>query len=53
MVVRRGSVIVHDRMQTGYRYELIEPVGRNFDREFRPELTPMEMLRLGSSAASI
>lgn len=47
MVVRRGSVIVHDRMQTGYRYELIEPVGRNFDREFRPELTPKEMLRLG------
>ena len=34
-------------MQKGYRYELIESAGRNFDPEFRPELTPMEMLRLG------
>jgi hypothetical protein len=41
------SVAVHDRMQKGYRYELSEPAGRNFDPEFRPELTPAEMLRLG------
>ena len=45
-VVRR-TVVVDDRMQKGYRYKLIEPSGRNFDPEFRPELTPMEMLRLG------
>jgi len=38
---------VNDRMQRGYRYELTEPVGRNFDPEFRPELTPKQMLRLG------
>ena len=34
-------------MQRNYRYELSEPAGRNFDSEFRPELTPAEMLRLG------
>jgi len=40
-------VKVNDRMQKGYRYELTAPVGRNFDPEFRPELTPKQMLRLG------
>ncbi len=34
-------------MQSGYRYVRIAPIGRNFDPEFRPELTPREMLRLG------
>jgi hypothetical protein len=40
-------VIVNDRMQRGYRYELVAPAGEEFDPEFRPELTPAEMLRLG------
>jgi len=40
-------VIVSDKMQQGYRYELSAPAGRNFDPEFTPELTPAEMLRLG------
>ena len=40
-------VVVNDRMQENYRYELTEPEGRNFDFEFRPELTPKQMLRLG------
>ena len=40
-------VTVNDAMQKGYRYELTAPVGRDFDREFRPELTPKQMLRLG------
>ena len=44
----RGTlVIVNDRMQRGYRYRLTEPVGRNFDPAFEPELTPREMLALG------
>lgn len=34
-------------MQRGYRYVLSEPAGRNFDPEFRPDLTPAEMLTLG------
>ena len=45
--MKRRIVTVNDKMQRGYRYELTAPAGRNFDREFRPQLTPAEMLRLG------
>ena len=45
--MRRRIVTVNDRMQRGYRYELVAPIGRGFDPEFRPELTPRDMLRLG------
>ena len=45
--MRPRIVVVHDRMQDGYRYALVEPAGRNFDPAFRPELTPAEMLALG------
>jgi hypothetical protein len=45
--VGKRTVVVNDRMQKNYRYELTAPVGRNFDSEFRPELTPAQMLRLG------
>jgi hypothetical protein len=38
---------VDDVMQRGYRYELTEPEGRNFDPGFKPELTPPELLALG------
>lgn len=41
------DVIVNDRMQQGYRYVRTSPVGTGFDPEFRPELTPAEMLKLG------
>ena len=34
-------------MQENYRYELIEPRGRNFHPDFHPELTPQQMLALG------
>ena len=40
-------VVVNDRMQRGYVYYRTEPIGRNFDEGFEPELTPAEMLRLG------
>ena len=40
-------VEVNDRMQSGYVYFCVEPVGRNFHPDFRPELTPREMLELG------
>ena len=43
----RRIVVVNDRMQRGYRYALVAPMGRNLDPEFRPELTPKQMLRLG------
>lgn len=34
-------------MQKGYRYELVEKMGENFREDFRPELTPKEMLMMG------
>lgn len=34
-------------MQKGYKYDLVEPVGRNFHKDFKPDLTPKEMLSLG------
>ncbi len=38
---------VNDRMQQGYRYGLVAPAGRDFHPDFRPDLTPAEMLALG------
>jgi len=43
MIINR----VNDRMQKGYEYRLSEPMGENFDPEFRPELTPAKMLAMG------
>ena len=40
-------VVVNDKMQQGYKYKLTEPEGRNFDSEFKPHLTPKQMLELG------
>lgn len=40
-------VIVNDKMQAGYEYERVEKPGQHFDPDFRPELTPQEMLELG------
>jgi hypothetical protein len=38
---------VNDKMQSGYVYELSEPIGENFGPLFTPELTPKDMLELG------
>ena len=44
---RKRVITVNDRMQQGYTYELIEPIGRNFEPGFEPELTPAELLAMG------
>ena len=41
------KVTVSDRMQSGYHYLLAEPVGENFHAEFKPDLTPAQMLQMG------
>lgn len=47
LVKKRREVLVNDKMQTEYRYVCVEPSGRNFHPDFRPQLTPKEMLTLG------
>ena len=40
-------VLVDDRMQRGYAYDLTAPSGADFDEGFAPDLSPREMLHLG------
>ena len=40
-------ITVLDKMQSNYRYILSEPLGKNFDPNFKPDLTPKQMLELG------
>lgn len=40
-------IIVKDKMQNNYKYILSEPLGKNFDSTFKPDLTPKQMLKLG------
>jgi hypothetical protein len=43
----RVKVIVNDKMQKKYSYYLTASYGKDFDSDFKPELTPAEMLSLG------
>ena len=45
--MKQRQVLVNDLMQSGYCYRLTQPTGQNFHPEFRPELSPQEMLELG------
>lgn len=45
--MKKRRVEVNEKMQSGYVYFCTEPAGRNFDPDFKPELTPQEMLELG------
>src|SRR5215831_18357967 len=45
--MKERTIVVNDKMQRGYRYLLTEPLGTNFDPDFKPELTPKQMLSLG------
>ncbi|MBN2880666.1 hypothetical protein JXM83_01315 [Candidatus Woesearchaeota archaeon] len=41
------KIVVNDLIQKNYIYYLTEPLGKNFHSEFKPELTPKQMLELG------
>ena len=41
------KIIVNDRMQECYSYVHSVPQGKQFDKTFRPDLSPREMLHLG------
>ncbi len=42
------TVVVSDTMQRNYRYQLVVPMGKQFDPTFKPQLTPKQMLTLGA-----
>lgn len=44
---RKKNVVVHDLMQTNYRYTCVAREGKDFAQEFTPDLSPKEMLALG------
>ena len=46
MSVRPLRIEVNDKMQRVYVHWLTEPMGQNFHSEFRPDLTPKQMLEL-------
>ncbi len=46
-MARQRVVAVNDKMQKGYRYTLAAGVGRGFHPDFKPQLTPAQMLALG------
>jgi len=41
------KIIYSDNFQKTYTYTLAEPEGKNFDPDFKPDLTPAQMLKLG------
>jgi len=45
--MNKRMVAVNDLMQRNYKYYRTEPAGRNFHPEFKPQLTPKQMLALG------
>ena len=40
-------IIVNDKIQQHYSYDCVAPIGKEFDIDFKPELSPKEMLKLG------
>jgi hypothetical protein len=45
--MRKHKMVVNDLMQRNYVYYRTEPPGKNFHPEFKPELTPRQMLEMG------
>ncbi len=47
MSSKTRMVRVSDKMQKGYSYELVAPMGKDFAPDFRPDLSPKQILALG------
>jgi hypothetical protein len=45
--LKTKQIIVNDKMQKGYRYSLTKPSGKDFAPDFKPQLTPGQMLKIG------
>jgi len=45
--MKNKIVVVNDKKQKAYSYTISELEGKNFDPQFRPDLSPKEMLVLG------
>jgi len=45
--MKKKKIIVKDLMQRDYVYYLTEPVGNHYHPDFKPDLTPMQMLEMG------
>lgn len=45
--MKSRTIRVNDKMQKHFVYQVIQPIGKNFDPRFKPELTPKQMLALG------
>jgi len=43
------TIVVTDKMQERYQYICVQRAGKNFDANFKPDLSPKEMLELGFS----
>jgi hypothetical protein len=41
------KIRVNNSIQKNYTYYLTEPIGKNFNKNFKPDLTPKQMLELG------
>ena len=47
MAKKPKTITVNDLMQKSYTYSITAPMGKNFDPEFKPLLTPKQMLEIG------
>ena len=45
--MKKKTVTVNDKMQKNFRYVISEPMGKNLAPDFKPELTPKQMLKMG------
>ncbi|MCP5243289.1 MAG: hypothetical protein H6940_07650 [Burkholderiales bacterium] len=45
--MKKRKIVINDLMQQQFAYYLTEPEGQHFHPEFKPDLTPKQMLNMG------